>query len=37
MLIFFDDAARPEYVPWTDVDRIDFDRPTVSDPPPGGR
>ena len=32
MLIFADDRQRPEYVPWTDVDRIDLDHP-----PLGGR
>jgi hypothetical protein len=26
MLVFFDDGQRPEYVPWTDVRRVDFDR-----------
>ena len=27
MLIFSDEGQRPEYVPWTDVVRIDFDGP----------
>jgi hypothetical protein len=27
MLIFVDGGQRPEYVPWTDVERVDFDRP----------
>jgi hypothetical protein len=27
MLIFFDDRQRPEYVAWTDVQQIEFDRP----------
>ena len=27
MLIFVNGVQRPEYVPWTDVARIDFDRP----------
>ncbi len=27
MLIFFDGRQRPEYVPWTDVQQVDFDRP----------
>jgi hypothetical protein len=27
MLIFVDGIERPEYVPWTDVERVDFDRP----------
>ena len=26
MLIFADDHARPAFVPWADVERIDFDR-----------
>ncbi len=25
--IFFDGDQRPEYVPWTDVQQVDFDRP----------
>jgi hypothetical protein len=37
MLIFGADRERPEYVPWTDVERIEFDRPPVMYPPPGGR
>ena len=27
MLIFVDGRERPEYVPWTEVEQIDFDRP----------
>ena len=26
MLIFFDSGQRPEYVSWTDVQQVDFDR-----------
>jgi hypothetical protein len=37
MLIFAAGRERPEYVPWTDVEQIDFDRPPVMYPPPGGR
>jgi hypothetical protein len=29
MLIFVDGGQRPEYVPWTDVERVDFDRPVI--------
>jgi hypothetical protein len=25
MLIFVDGRERPEYVPWTDVEQVDFD------------
>ena len=34
ILIFFDGRQRPEYVPWTDVEQVDFDLPqaTESDP-----
>ena len=28
MLIFVDGRQRPEYVLWTDVERIDFQRPS---------
>lgn len=28
MLIFAVGRERPEYVPWTDIEQIDFDRPT---------
>jgi hypothetical protein len=27
MLIFVDGSQRPEYMPWTDVEQIDFQRP----------
>jgi hypothetical protein len=37
MLIFVDGRQRPEYVPWTDVEQIDFDRPPAMYPPLGGR
>jgi len=37
MLIFVDGRARPEYVPWTDVEQVDFDRPPAMYPPIGGR
>ncbi|HEV7503455.1 MAG TPA: hypothetical protein VGS07_00915 [Thermoanaerobaculia bacterium] len=37
MLIFVDGPQRPEYVPWTDVDQVDFDRPPAMYPPLGGR
>ena len=37
MLIFADGRQRPEYVPWTDVEQVDFDRPPAMYPPLGGR
>ena len=37
MLIFVDARERPDYVPWTDVERIDFDRAPAMDPPLDGR
>jgi hypothetical protein len=37
MLIFVDGRQRPEYVPWTDVGQVDFDRPPAMYPPLGGR
>ena len=37
VLIFVDGRARPEYVPWSDVEQIDFDRPPAMYPPRGGR
>ncbi len=37
MLIFVDGRQRPEYVPWTDVEQVDFDRPPTMYPPLGGR
>lgn len=36
LLIFIAGTERPEYVPWTDVERVDFDRPPVIHPPLGG-
>jgi hypothetical protein len=35
MLIFVDDRQRPEYVPWTDVEQVAFDRPPAMYPPLG--
>ncbi|HWN43957.1 MAG TPA: hypothetical protein VNW71_17165 [Thermoanaerobaculia bacterium] len=37
MLIFVDGRPRPEYVPWTDIEQVDFDRPPAMYPPLGGR
>jgi hypothetical protein len=37
MLIFVDGRQRPEYVPWTDVEQVDFNRPPAMYPPLGGR
>jgi hypothetical protein len=37
MLIFIDGREHPEYVPWTDIERVDFDRPPTMYPPPGRR
>jgi hypothetical protein len=37
MLIFVDDRERPEYVPWADVEQVDFDCPPAMYPPLGGR
>ncbi len=37
MLIFVDGRQRPEYVPWADVEQVDFDRPPAMYPPLGGR
>jgi len=36
MLIFVDGRQRPEYVPWTDVEQVDLDRPPAMYPPLGG-
>jgi hypothetical protein len=33
MLIFVDGGERPEYLPWSDVERIDLDRPLAMYPP----
>ena len=35
MLIFADGRQRPEYVSWTDVEQVDFDRPPAMFPPLG--
>jgi hypothetical protein len=37
ILIFVDGYQRPEYVPWTDVEQVDFDRPPAMYPPLGRR
>jgi len=37
MLIFVDGRQRPEYVPWADVEQVDFDRPPAIYPPLVGR
>ncbi len=37
MLIFVDGSERPEYVLWTDIERVDFDRPPAMYPPLGER
>ena len=37
MLIFVDGRERPDYVPWSDVEQVDFDRPLAMYPPLGGR
>src|SRR5262245_5120514 len=37
LLIFAGGSQRPEYVPWTDVERVDFDRPPAMVPALGGR
>ena len=37
MLIFVDGRERPEYVPWTDVEQVDLDRPSAMYPPSGHR
>jgi len=36
MLIFVDGRERPEYVEWSDIARVDFQRPPAY-PPFGGR
>ena len=36
MLIFVDGGPRPEYVPWTDLEQVHFDRPPATYPPAGG-
>ncbi len=37
MLIFVEGRPRPEYVPWTDIEQVDFDRPPAMYPPLAGR
>jgi hypothetical protein len=37
MLIFVNGRERPDYVPWTDVEQVDFDRAPAMSPPLGGR
>jgi len=37
ILIFVDGGQRPEYVRWTDVGQVDFDRPPAMYPPTGPR
>jgi hypothetical protein len=37
MLIFLDGGRRPEYVPWGDVERVDFELPPKMYPPIGPR
>jgi hypothetical protein len=37
MLIFSGGRERPEFVPWTDIEQVDFDRPSAMYPPLGGR
>jgi hypothetical protein len=37
MLVFVAGHPTPEYLPWTDVERIDLDRPPAMYPPLGGR
>lgn len=33
LLVFVDGRQRPEYLPWTDVGQVDFDRPPAMYPP----
>jgi len=37
LLVFADGSEEPEHLPWTDVARIDLDRPPAMYPPLGGR
>ena len=37
ILIFVGGGERPEYVRWTDVEQVDFDRPPAMYPPLGKR
>ena len=36
MLVFVEGRERPDYVPWADIQRVDFDRPDAMYPPLGG-
>jgi hypothetical protein len=36
LLIFVDGGQSPEYVPWTDVEQVDLERPPAMYPPLGG-
>jgi hypothetical protein len=36
LLIYVEGRKRPEYVPWSDVEQVDFDRPPAMEPPLGG-
>jgi hypothetical protein len=37
LLVFVGSQARPEYVPWADVQQVEFDHPPAMYPPVGGR
>lgn len=37
LLIFVDGGERPEYVPWAEVEQVEFDLPPAMYPPLGGR
>jgi hypothetical protein len=37
MLIFVDGREHPDFVPWTDVEQVDFDSATAMHPPHGAR
>ena len=37
MLVLVEGSQRPEYVPWADVEQLDFDRPAAMYPPFGPR
>jgi hypothetical protein len=37
MLIFLNGRQRPEYVPWSDVEQVDFDPPPQMYPPTSHR
>lgn len=37
LLVFVEGRARPEYVPWAEVQRVDLDRPPAMYPPAGER